>query len=85
MKHTEAVLHFSGTSAQLAEKMGDLYYDAQAELLALLADKLASDSAADDRRGRPMLAGELAASAEHLRAASQHIKTAWAICAPHVR
>lgn len=85
MKHTNVVLHFSGTSAQLAEEMGDLYYDALAELLALLAEKISADSLADHGRGRPKLAGERSACADHLQIASQHIQSAWMICAPHVR
>lgn len=85
MKHTKTVRHFTGTSKELAGEMGDLYYDALAELLALLADKMSADSLADHGRGRPKLAEELSACAEHLQAASQHILTAWMICAPHVR
>ncbi len=85
MKHTKTVPHFNGTNPQLAEEMGDLYYDALAELLALLADKMSADSLADHGRGRPKLAGKLSACAKHLQAASQHIQSAWMICAPHVR
>jgi hypothetical protein len=85
MKHSSTVRNFTGTSVQLAEEIGDLYYNALAELLGQLAAKMAADSAADSRRGRPRLAGELAACAEHLKVASQHIQSAWAICAPHVR
>lgn len=83
MKHTTTVHDFHGTSAQLAQEMGDLYYDALAELTMLLAQKIAADSEADLQRGRPKLAGELNSCAEHLRAAARHIQSAWTICSPH--
>lgn len=83
MKHTTTVRDFNGTSAQLAQEMGDLYYDSLAELLTLLAQQIAADSEADLQRGRPKLAGELNGCAEHLQAAARHIQSAWTICAPH--
>jgi hypothetical protein len=83
MMHTTAVRDFNGTSAQLAEAMGDLYYDSLAELLTLLAQKMAADNEADLQRGRPKLAAELNACAEHIQAAAHHIQSAWTICAPY--
>jgi hypothetical protein len=84
MEHTESVKRYDSSPEQLAEDLGNLYYDALAEFLALFATKMARDAAADLGRGRPKLAAELEACAGHLDAAAQHIQTAWAICAPHV-
>jgi len=85
MKHTSTVPGFDGTHEQLAERIGDLYYDALAEFLDLLANKIAVDSEADIGCGRPKLAAELAGCAEHLSQAARHIDEAWRICKPHVR
>lgn len=84
MKHTNTVTRFQGTEAELAEAIGDLYYDALARHMALLSEKMARDSAADAGRGRHRLAGELMACSEHLAEAARHIEKAWAICRPFV-
>jgi hypothetical protein len=84
MKHTPTVQGFDGTHAQLAERIGDLYYDSFAGFLDLLARKIAADSNADVGRGRPKLAADLAGCAEHLSVAARHIDEAWRICQPHV-
>ncbi len=84
MKHTHSVVPYQGAHDQLAEDLGNLYYDALAEFLALFAAKIARDAEADRGRGRPKLAGELGACAEHLDAAARHIQAAWDICQPHV-
>ena len=84
MKHTNTVPGFSGSASELADAIGDLYYDALAQHLRLLAQKMGRDSAADSGRGRHKLAGELMACAEHLAAAAGHIDQAWEICKPFV-
>lgn len=84
MEHTHTLHRYPGTQEQLAEDLGNLYYDALADLLKLCSDKLARDALADHGRGRPKLAGELEACSEHLAAAARHIESAWAICKPHV-
>ncbi len=84
MKHAHTVNRYSSTHEQLAEDIGNLYYDALAEFLRLFSDKLARDAIADHGRGRPKLANELEAGAQHLAAASQHIESAWRICKPYV-
>lgn len=84
MKHTRTVNHYQGTQAQLAENLGDFYYDSLADFLGLLSKKMARDATADLGRGRPKLAAELDACAQHLDAAARHIQAAWGICAPHV-
>lgn len=84
MKHTNTVTRYPGTASELANEIGDLYYDALANHLHLLAQKMASDSAADASRGRGKLAAELLACSQHLAQAAQHIATAWRICEPFV-
>ena len=84
MKHTNTVTQFQGTPAELAEAIGDLYYDALAQHLLLLSQKMAKDSAADAGRGRHQLAAELMACSENLAQAARHIDKAWEICLPFV-
>jgi hypothetical protein len=84
MKHTPTVTRFQGRPAELAEALGDLYYDSLANHLKLLSEKMARDSVADAGRSRHKLAGELKACANHLSQAAGHIERAWAICRPHV-
>lgn len=84
MKHTTTVTRFEGTEAELIEAIGDLYYDALAQHLRLLSDKMGRDSAADAGRGRHRLAGELMTCSEHLAEAADHIDMAWSICLPFV-
>lgn len=84
MKHTQEVTNFVGDHKQLAEEMGDLYYDSLAELLWRLGEKLESDAEADMKRDRNKLATELAAAADHLYAAAENIAAAWLICKSYV-
>jgi hypothetical protein len=84
MKHTRQVKHFSGNHQQLAEEIGDLYYDSLAELLWKLGEKLECDAGADFKRNRNKLAAELATAADHLYVVAEHIAAAWLICKPFV-
>ncbi len=84
MKHTHQIKGYTGPHQQLAEDIGDLYYDALADFLRLMADKMERDAQADAGRQRHKLATELAACAQHLQQAAEHIDVAWKICAPHV-
>lgn len=84
MKHTKEVPHFEGNHRQLAEEIGDLYYDSLAELLWKLGEKLERDAGADLKRNRKKLATELAAAADHLYNAAENIAAAWLICRPFV-
>lgn len=84
MKHTHQIKSYTGTHRQLAEDIGDLYYDALADFFRLMAEKMDRDAQADAGRGRHKLATELAACAQHLQQAAEHIDFAWTICEPHV-
>jgi hypothetical protein len=84
MVHREDIQGYPGSLADLAGEVGDLRYDALAGFLRALADKLASDGAADAGRGRPQLAAALRDGAAGLVAAAAAIDLAWAISAPHM-
>lgn len=85
MKHTSQVTHFEGSHQQLAEEIGNLYYDSLAELFKRLGEKLKRDADADYGRGRPKLSKELAEAADHMYLASENISAAWQICKPHIK
>ncbi|WP_444926770.1 hypothetical protein ACJJI4_01220 [Microbulbifer sp. TRSA002] len=84
MKHTSKVKGFDGELNQLAENVGDLFYDSLSEFLSDLSEKLENDSKADYGRGRKVLAKELHESSVSLRLASENISRAWDICSPFV-
>jgi hypothetical protein len=83
-KHTTQVKNFNGTHTELAENIGDLFYDSLSGLLKELSAKISSDGQKDHNRGRTKLAKELFTCAEHLNSASKHISKAWDICTPYV-
>lgn len=84
MKHTKQVKNYQGSHLQLAEEIGDLYYDSLADLLRLLSEKIADDGDKDAARGRKRLATALHACAGHLTEAAAEIDAAWVICKPYV-
>lgn len=84
MIHHTAVTNYSGTMKELAEDIGNLRYDALAEFLHLLADKIQEDGDKDKSRGRIKLARELHQSAHHLRVGKVAIDRAWQISEPYM-
>lgn len=84
MNHTHQIKSYTGPHRQLTEDIGDLYYDALADFLRLMAEKMDRDAQADAGRGRRKLATQLAACAQYLQQAAEHIDVAWKICEPHV-
>lgn len=83
MKQTEDVPNFVGNLRQLAEEIGDLYYDSLAELFWRLGEKLERDASSAHRCDRMKLTAELAAAADHLYVAAERIAAAWLICEPY--
>lgn len=71
------------TLDELATKIGDLRYDALAEFLQKLAQKIEIDAQKDEARGRVKLATSLHNTAHCLTDCSQHIQKAWVICEPY--
>ncbi len=82
MIHRSSLEHYEGSFQQLAEELGDLRYDALAEFLLRLSEKLAKDSTADERRGRAKLANCLAQASDNLGHSAKEIQKAWMISEP---
>lgn len=83
MKHSTNVQHYTGNYQQLAEEIGDLYYDSLAELFWKLGEKLERNASSDHRCDRVKLTVELAAAADHLYVAAERIAAAWLIYGPY--
>lgn len=66
----------------LATQIGDLRYDALADFLAALSQKIAHDAQKDEAGGRVKLAKNLYETAQRLADAEKNIATAWKICQP---
>ncbi len=79
MKHRDNIEKYNGSLKELATDIGNLKYDALANFLKLLSDKLAYDSTKDDERGRQKLAKELFDSSVNIKAAANNIDVAWDI------
>ena len=84
LKHKHDVENYQGTKQQLAEEIGNLFYDSLAEFLDLLSAKIEKDSKADEARGRVKLAANLHECAIKLTEASADISKAWKICEPYM-
>jgi hypothetical protein len=83
-KHKKWIAKCNVSPDELAENMGDLYYNSLADYLRLLADKIKKDSNSDHKRGRTKLASSLSESAIHLLNAAKEIDVAWKICKPYM-
>lgn len=70
---------------ELADKLGDLRYDALAEYLDALSAKLQNDSGSDGARGRGQLSTVLGRMSQELASAATSARAAWKICEPHVK
>lgn len=84
-KHAAALSNYNGNMEQLAEELGDLFYDSLADFLHLFSEKMRRDAESDAWRKRPKLAGHLLACSQHLQQASTEINKAWKICKPYTR
>jgi monomeric isocitrate dehydrogenase len=83
-KHPETITAYPDSLTTLANEIGDLRYDALAEFLMTLSQKLESDGKKDGARGRKQLAHCLQASSEAIKHATEEIQTAWHICEPYM-
>lgn len=71
---------------ELAEKVGDLYYDALAAVLSKLSETLALESKKHTELDDPFELDALVLKAsQNLQEASAHIMTAWEICKPFLK
>ena len=79
-KHTTTVKGIGLDNRELANRVGDLYYDDLAYFLEEISKKLKLDAKADKDRGRKRLAGALDTCASHIAQSVEPINTAWDIC-----
>ena len=83
MKHKTYIEKYNGSLEALAEDIGNLRYDALAEFLKLLSDKIDRDGKSDLSRNRVKLAACLKECSLELNQASITIDKAWEICEPY--
>lgn len=83
MKHKRRVEHYPDHKA-LAEEIGNLRYDALADLFHELKLKFTKDSNEDLKRKRPKLSGELLAISARMRNAQRAAEKAWDVCEPYM-
>lgn len=79
-KHTTKVKGVGFELNELANRVGDLYYDNLAHFIEELAKKIKSDATADKKRGRVKLADSLFKSVIFLQESSKELETAWLSC-----
>jgi hypothetical protein len=84
MQHANRIERYPGTLAELAEELGNLRYDALAEFLAALSEKIGRDAEQDAARRRKRLAAELQTASRELGKAAGAIERAWTICEPRM-
>ena len=82
MVHQTKVKSYPGTLEKLAVEIGDLRYDALAEFLELLAQKIEIDGDKDKSRGRSQLAAQLHRCSTNLQTCKESIDKAWVISEP---
>ena len=85
MKHPEKIEKYDGTLTQLAEDLGNLRYDALADFLRDLSQKIQADGKKDEARGRTQLAGSLFNCAQVLSEGAKSIDKAWKISEPYMQ
>ncbi|MGK0489555.1 MAG: hypothetical protein ACJAXB_002755 [Candidatus Endobugula sp.] len=78
--HSADIPGYKDNLEHLANLFGDLRYDALADFLLYLSNKIEYDGAKDELRGRAQLASKLAKSGEQLKLAETYIRQAWTIC-----
>lgn len=83
-KHTMKVKGVGFELDELANRIGELYYDALSNFLHQLSWKLERDAKADQERGREKLALSLQESTKHIQKSSESIQKAVGIVNPHV-
>jgi hypothetical protein len=83
-KHTSKVKGVGFELDELANRIGDLYYDDLRDFLNSFAWKIERDAEADKERGREKLATALFETAQQLRKSAEHMNTATGIVMPHV-
>ena len=83
-KHTCKVKGIGLELDDLADRVGDLYYDNLSNFLHLLSWKLERDAKADKERGRKKLANSLFETSKHLKKSAESIEVAIGIVNPYI-
>jgi len=79
-KHTPRIKGVGLELEEVAERVGDLYYDDMTRFLEALASKLKNDAKANEKRGRTKLSKHLYSSAEQIGKSADEIRQAWRLC-----
>ena len=69
---------------ELANKIGDLRYDALADLLMKLSMKIKDDAIKDRNRERIKLANQLDEASTNIASSAGNIEKAWIVCEPFI-
>jgi predicted esterase YcpF (UPF0227 family) len=83
-KHTLKVKGIGFELDELANRVGDLYYDSLSSFLTYLAWKLDKDAKADRERGRKKLALFLEETAQQIKKSSETMQDAFYVVEPHI-
>ncbi len=84
MIHKTEVENYRGSTKQLVEDIGNLRYDALAEFLELLSNKIHADGEKDLSRKRYQLATALFECVEKLKESKTAAEKAWKTCEPYM-
>lgn len=84
MKHPLTIKKYEGNMPELTEDLGNLRYDALADFLKLLSQKIQQDGEKDRARGRQQLAQSLFTCSQKINEAAHSIDIAWKISAPYM-
>jgi len=83
--HPQRIVRYDGTLKELAEDIGNLRYDKQAELYNLLVEKHAEDSTNDRTGGRIQLSMMLSQISWQFVRLKESTLKAWEICKPYMK
>lgn len=81
-KHRSKIRKYDGSLLELATDIGDLRYDALADFLKHLSNKLREDGVADENRRRVKLSTTLYEASNFLGKAKIEIDESWKISKP---
>jgi len=85
MIHNTVIENYTGSTEKLVEEIGNLRYDALAEFLERLSEKIKSDGKKDEVRKRHQLAAALFKCSQKLDESKMAIDVAWKISEPYMR
>jgi hypothetical protein len=81
-QHPDHVVGWSGSVEELAQAIGNMRYDAMAQLIHLLSQDILTQAKADAERNRVKLAVQLEDVWDNLVLTQASLQATWAICKP---